>query len=386
MKPSGLICSLIRLFLLLVVAGGARTAHAGRMYVFLVVDPGTTAGYGIPAVNGGYGAGATSLRVVSNRSGPGTWHLYAVDDVTDSYGIRTFNVKLSPGSSGTIPAIENRSPSAFWDDNEYFSDGTGPFGAGFNDNRSSFNVNPISGGQAVANIPQIGGLGMLTSNFQAKTGAASYAISISASGQWGRYSNDDIRNPIKSPLFLAEGTYTGAPPTVDLTTPSSQGGTAVSVWTDAALTQSASATQLNSVNPLACFDCVYIADASIENVNASNPGSVSHTFGLYSLTFSPPITWYGFDFVSYQPAPGASGTGPAAPATFDPSTRVFNWNTIGSQPGLYKWQVEAQDNFGYFDIGYITVNVSAVPEPVSLISLAILLIGAILLRKSHLRS
>src|SRR3954466_9618918 len=86
------------------IASLASIAHAGPMFVYLVVDPTTTAGAGVPKVNG--------LGVTSSRSGPGTWHLYALDDSTADFGIRNYNISLT----GTIPAINHRSPNdAAWD-------------------------------------------------------------------------------------------------------------------------------------------------------------------------------------------------------------------------------------------------------------------------------
>src|SRR4051794_5941056 len=89
-------CS-IALSAFLITTSGAANAHAGPMFVYLVVDPTTTAGAGVPAVN--------SMTVTSSRSGAGSWHLYAVDDSTTDFGIRNYSITLSPGAGGSIPAI-----------------------------------------------------------------------------------------------------------------------------------------------------------------------------------------------------------------------------------------------------------------------------------------
>lgn len=218
--------------LLVLAAFGSSTLHAGSMMVVLVLDPPTTAGSGIPAAGG--------FNVVSTRFGPKTWHLFAMDGLSFSYGIRNYSITLAPGAGGTIPIITHRSPSTQWDDSVVFNEGNGPYAAGFNDLRSGANVTPIVAGQAVANLPQIGGFGISASNFQAKTNALSY--SATTNGQWGSYADlyfyhlwevswlhGDFR--VRDPLFIAEGTYTGAHPTV--------AGASMAYWTSASLTGSA---------------------------------------------------------------------------------------------------------------------------------------------------
>jgi hypothetical protein len=227
---------------------GASPAQAGPVYMFLVVDPATTAGAGVASSDG--------FSVNSNRSGPGTWHLYAVDDLADSYGIRSFNVKLNPGEGGTIPIVTNRSPLTSWDDDPTFGSGTGPFCTGFNDIRTNANTS-ISGAQGVLNNAPIGGFGISASNFQQSTPGQSF--SGTTNGQWGTYADAFTSGylgntgEMRNALFLGEGTYTGAAPTVDVSTSSDSG---VNYWADAGLNRSTSALELSSSNPFACPDCV----------------------------------------------------------------------------------------------------------------------------------
>jgi hypothetical protein len=101
-----------------------------------------------------------------------------------------------------------------------------------------------------------------------------------------------------------------------------------------------------------------MADDIINNVNPNVPGLLAHTISASQIA-----ALSNFQFDSYVPAPGFSGTGPATPATLNLSTRVFNWNTVGSHPGTYKWTMTAGNTAG-FDNGSITVNVT-VPEPTS---------------------
>lgn len=238
--------------LVLACSFGANAALAGPLYVFLVVDPATTAGAGVASSN--------DFSVTSTRSGVGTWHLYAVDDLPDSFGIRSFNIKLNPGQEGTIPIMCNRSPNTRWDDDPTFGSGSGTVAAGFSDIRSGRNVTWISGGQGVVNNTNIGGLGISAGNFQLQTPGQSF--STTTSGQWGTYADPftsgELGNTgrMRNALFLGEGTYTGGAPTVDLTTSLGGGGTGFNYWSTAGLTRSTLALQLSSSNPFACSECV----------------------------------------------------------------------------------------------------------------------------------
>jgi hypothetical protein len=216
---------------LLVAALSASWARAGSMYVWLAIDPPTTAGTGVPASNG--------LTVRSTQSGPGTWHLYALDDSTGSFGIRVYQITLSPGSGGTIPVINHRSPTdPSWDT----IDGEGPFSAGFNDLRTGTNVNPIVGAQGLTNTPQIAGFGQTASDFVVKETPTGYTPAFHAgvvSGQWGIYGDGTptaglifSSGHVRNALFIAEGTYTGGWPSV--------GAASMAVWTNPQLTTSES--------------------------------------------------------------------------------------------------------------------------------------------------
>jgi hypothetical protein len=192
------------------------------MYVWLVVDPPTTAGAGIPATG--------VLAVTSTKSGPSSFHLYAVDDVAGSFGLGSYSVKLT----GTLTSLNNRSPFAIWDDEDVNS-----YVAGFGLLRTASGINPVSaeqgetaGGAFVAK-PLIGGFGQSSSNFTAKMPPDFYEFLVGpTSGQWGNYADPNTQGIIlstghsRNALFLAEGTYTGAAPTVDLSP-----ATAFTYWT-----------------------------------------------------------------------------------------------------------------------------------------------------------
>jgi hypothetical protein len=202
----------------------ASVANAGTVYVYLVVDPPTTAGAGIPAIAGG----GQNMIVNSTRSGPGSWHLYAIDDADGSAGIRSFFVKLT----GTISSVSNRSPLANWDNDPNYGDGNVQSPVGFDSLRTA--APDLGGSQSPTNTPQISGFGIEASNFQAKTGAASYQ-SAPISGQWGNYADpgtsgvEAATGHARHALFLAEGLYSGPRPGIDITTPFAQ-GTGFILW------------------------------------------------------------------------------------------------------------------------------------------------------------
>jgi hypothetical protein len=113
-----------------------------------------------------------------------------------------------------------------------------------------------------------------------------------------------------------------------------------------------------------------VADAVINNVNASIPGMVQHTFTASDVDLQT-LTWGNFQFGTYTPAYGSGPGGPGFPggsqmASFDTGTQEFEWNTVGSPRGIYTWHVTADDGAGGSDQGTITVHITEVPEPTSL--------------------
>jgi hypothetical protein len=201
-----------RTFLALVaVLGMATVANAGPMSLFLIVDPATTAFAGVPAVAGQ----ATS----STRSGAGTWQLYAADEGTGSFGIAQVQAALT----GTIPAISNRLTQTTYD-----TSADSGFKAGLTLLRSATNVNPVFGSAELPGTQPYtqGGLGQTAGNYNSIPDAIAWT---STNGQWGNYSpanaamvgtNGKTSGPtasgnVRNALFVAEGTYTGAAPTIN---------------------------------------------------------------------------------------------------------------------------------------------------------------------------
>jgi len=197
------------------------------MYVALVLDPSTTAGAGVATTTRDFGTGTFS--VTSNKSGVGSWHLFALDDVAGSLGIAGFSV----GVTGTANNHLNRSTTGGFDtlDSEGASTGgTGDSGsAGFSDALVRSN-SPVQGNQVIGSLNDIAGFGISASslnstpNLNAPPAGGSRSWSAVTSGQWGNYSAADNALLAQVPgigtaggkkwLFLGEGNYTGAQPTL----------------------------------------------------------------------------------------------------------------------------------------------------------------------------
>jgi hypothetical protein len=195
------------------VLGMAAAANAGQVSLYLVIDPATTAFASVPSIAG--------QAVTSNRSGAGTWQAYAVDDADGSFGLAQVQLALN----GTVPAISNRNTQTNYDT----ADDSG-FKAGLTLLRSATNANPVF---ASAELPGSqpyfqGGLGITAGNYNSIPGAT--AFSGTTNGQWGNYSVANAAMPggvgitqgltalnhVRNALFVAEGTYTGAAPTINL--------------------------------------------------------------------------------------------------------------------------------------------------------------------------
>jgi hypothetical protein len=131
-----------------------------------------------------------------------------------------------------------------------------------------------------------------------------------------------------------------------------------------------------------------VQNHTVLNVNASIPGLVEHTFVGTDADMDT-LTWGSFTFGTYTPDYGGGPGGPVQPggsqlATFNPSTREFDWNTVGSPRGIYTWNVTASDGNGGSDVGTITVHVTAVPEPTTLGLLVVAMLGLVSsIRRAH---
>jgi len=201
------------------------------MYVAMVLDPATTAGAGVANVARDFASPAATFVVTSNKSGAGTWHMFALDDITGSLGIAGFSVT----TTGTTTPF-NRSPTGGFDTLDDQGTSTGNPGdsgaAGFSDSlvRSAA---PMQGNQVIGSANDIPGLGISAGSFNgtpalnAPPSGGSRSWSAVTSGQWGNYAAGDISALANSSalagalasgkkwIFLGEGNYTvGQNPTI----------------------------------------------------------------------------------------------------------------------------------------------------------------------------
>jgi hypothetical protein len=291
-------------------------------------------------------SGATAESVVTyslDLTVPGTFKLRAQTSLGDNAGLAAYSVSLL----GNVLTLDHRSPQAISSDN--FAP------VGFSQLRSPDKpagaVNPtIIAAQEYNSAPLgnlIYGFGQQTSSYVAKGITPAFLPDATSDIAW------------TVPMVLATGTYTDFV-TFDLSYPN----LSASVFT----TQGQRDVQPASVS--ACDSCPVITNGEIENVSANDPGFVSYNFIVQSV--EGPLHGFGFD--GFSPAPGASGTGPAIPATFDYAANQFYWNTVGSPLGTYKWHILSTNIFGT-SVGYLTIHITAVPEPAALPLLALLTIA-----------
>lgn len=103
-----------------------------------------------------------------------------------------------------------------------------------------------------------------------------------------------------------------------------------------------------------------------------------HTFT--QLGGTEPVTWDNFMLESYTPNYSGVGTGPASDATFDPGTQKFSWDPVGSPRGDYVWKVTASNAAGS-DVGRLTVQIKAVPEPGTIALVGLGMVGLVALAR-----
>jgi len=337
------------------VAMVAASANAAAI-LQLVLDPATTAGNGIPAVNG--------FSVTSTQSGAGRYHLYLLDNTTDSFGVSSYNITVSGATTGL-----HRSPTTSWND----ADEGGPYNAGFSLLRSANNFAPLATFQASQPLPGtvpalITGMGREASDFQTKIPqAVPSSFALTTSGQWGNYATIAPQGG-KNWLFIGEGQYTGTPTISN----------AVITYFNANFNSLLAETCINDPSTNNCFGGQQgtpptVNDAVINNVLAGT--TVNHTFT--TSAGDPPISWGSFAFGGYTPAYGGDGGAgymPPNAASFNPGNQQFSWNSLGAKRGIYVWNVNASNAFGN-DTGSLTVHVTRVPEPATLALFGLALVG-----------
>lgn len=373
----------------------ATYANAGPVYLKLVLDPSTTAGSGVAPISRAPATG--NWTVTSNRNLAGSFHLYALSDVTNTTGISAFSVALG-GAGVSYSNVFNRSPLSSFNNTDENGDTVQSGIVGFDQIRSGSGVNPalpIQGGQDAASLHKIAGMGSGPPNNFNNTpglnpppdgGARSWGASTS--GQWGIYGTDPTETVAgRTWLFLGEGNYAGGTPTID------HANSWVQVFVDPTGTnpfgaqRRAGGANVSGVNetlvdgvPGPAGTPPSITDLIITNKHAVNDSPIT---GNITATGSTPITWSGFTFLDFVASHGGDpvyAAGQASNATLasnGPNSAGFSWDSIGAPRGTYRWTVDAQNGFGTDNDGIISVQITGVPEPATFALVGLALVGLV---------
>jgi hypothetical protein len=104
-----------------------------------------------------------------------------------------------------------------------------------------------------------------------------------------------------------------------------------------------------------------LVDSAVISRNLLDYPVITHTFTQTGGTL--PITWDEFSYI------GDASNRALYPATFDPDTQLFRWETVGGRREVYVWSVRASNSAGS-STGTLTIN-TFVPEPATALMVAL---------------
>ncbi len=244
--------SAVRISLVLFTTAILTTSAGAAVILDLVISPATTAGGGAS----------------STRSGANAFQIYAID--TAGFGISGYTLTMGP----VVTASNNRSPvGAIQDANSDI------WPAGFTTLRTASNAPQMAAYQSFLGVPTpylIQGMGQTVGSFTdvAAAGPNQPASVVGASsGTWGGPYNNGLTSGTKKWLFIGEGIWDTSVP---ITSPTQFISDATfNVYADQ---------DFNSVAAETIFPCLLncrpptVVDAEFYNVQADDPGMMTHTF------------------------------------------------------------------------------------------------------------
>jgi hypothetical protein len=307
------------------------TANA-TVILSLVIDPPTEADAFV-APQGGF-------LPTSSKSGPGTYHLFALDTTVGSFGISSYDIRLA----NTVTNL-HRSPTTAWND----ADENGPYNAGFSLLRTASN----NGGIFQASQPLrsttpvlITGFGQEASDFQEKIGLPGVTFALTTSGAWGHYATISPLGD-KHWVFVGEGDYAvGTPPVISQTS--------ITYYSNQQFSNALADTCVLNVDCF--FETFGVNDLDLGLVPRGTP--ISATLGWFGIP-NEPLTWMLESFTG----PGGDVSG----AQVDLNSGEFTWDSAGAALGDYSAVIRVFEAGFPSDIGTLTFTLT-VPEPASFVS------------------